>query len=226
MTKPGAVIFDLDGCLVDSEVLSLEALASEMRTLGISDATWVKLRKDFLGVSLRDIRRHVAEQLGRPCPATFEENFYRRLYASYDAHLPIMEGMVATLDRLQTEGIPICIATGSSIARMRHTLDRSGLTGRFGGLAFSADEVARGKPAPDLVLHAASNLGVAPDRCLVVEDSPHGVTGAVAAGMHAIGFVGGSHLDGIRDIHAEGLRAAGAKTVVFDTRHLSEAISA
>ena len=96
----------------------------------------------------------------------------------------------------------------------------------FAGRAFSADQVARGKPAPDLVLHAAHELGVAPEDCAVVEDSPHGILGAVAAGMRAIGFVGGSHMEGIRERQAERLRDAGADVVVTNTWKLYDAICA
>ena len=221
-----AVIFDLDGCLVDSETLALEALAAEMRALGIADATWADLREDFLGVTLSVVCRYVAERLGRPCPSDYAENFYRRLYASYAAGLRTIDGVVELLDRLRAAGLAIGIATGGSVDRMQHSLRDTGLDKYFAGRAFSADQVARGKPAPDLVLHAAHELGVAPEDCAVVEDSPHGILGAVAAGMRAIGFVGGSHMEGIRERQAERLRDAGADVVVTNTWKLYDAICA
>jgi HAD superfamily hydrolase (TIGR01509 family) len=219
-----AVIFDLDGCLVDSETLALEALAAEMRALGIADATWTDLREDFLGVTLPVVCSYVAGRLGRPCPSDYAENFYRRLYAAYSLGLPIIDGVVELLDRLRAAGLALGIATGGSVDRMQRSLKSTGLKDYFIGHAFSADQVARGKPAPDLVLYVAHKLGVAPEDCVVVEDSPHGILGAVTAGMRAIGFVGGSHLDGIREWQAERLRGAGAEVVVSHARDLYDAI--
>ncbi len=224
MTTARAVIFDLDGCLVDSETFALEAIAAEMRALGIAEANWTELRDDFLGVSLPVVCRYVAGRLGRPCPVDFPENFYRRLYAFYAVRLPIIDGVTELLDRLRSAGLAIGIATGGSVERMQRSLDRTGLQAYFAGRAFSAEQVARGKPAPDLVLHVAHKLGVAPADCAVVEDSPHGILGAIAAGMRAIGFVGGSHLDGMRERQAERLREAGAEVVVSDARALHDAI--
>lgn len=226
MATTRLVIFDLDGCLVDSEPLALEAIAAEMRALGIADAVWTDLRADFLGVTLAVVGRYVESRLGRPCPADFAENFYRRLYAFYAAGLPIIAGVTDLLDRLQADGLAIAIATGGSVERMTRSLERTGLDRYFSGRAFSADEVARGKPAPDLVLHVAHRLGVAAEACAVVEDSPHGIIGAVAAGMRAIGFAAGSHLDGIRDWQAARLREAGAEVVVRDAAALYDAIRA
>ena len=104
-------------------------------------------------------------------------------------------------------GIPTCVASSGSHDRMRRTLGLTGLHGRFAGRIFSATEVARGKPAPDLFLHAAHRMGVHPSRCAVVEDSVYGVRAAVAAGMTAYGFAGGLTA-------ADALGAAGA--VVFE----------
>jgi HAD superfamily hydrolase (TIGR01509 family) len=224
MTTTLAVIFDLDGCLVDSETLALEALAAEMRALGIADATWRELREDFLGVTLPVVCRYVTGRLGRPCPPDYAENFYRRLYAAYAVGLPIIDGVIGLLDRLRAAGLALGIATGGSVDRMQRSLRRTGLEEYFAGRAFSADQVARGKPAPDLVLHVARQLAVAPKDCVVVEDSPHGILGAVAAGMRAIGFVGGSHLEGIRERQADRLRYAGAEVVLSHAGDLYDAI--
>jgi HAD superfamily hydrolase (TIGR01509 family) len=224
MTATRAVIFDLDGCLVDSETLALEAIAAEMRALGIADATWTELREDFLGVSLSVVCDYLAKRLGGPCPVDFPENFLRRLLAFYADRLPLVEGVTNLLDRLRNAGIAIGVATGGSVARMQSTLEIAGLDKYFAGRAFSADQVAHGKPAPDLVLHVAHQLGVAPADCAVVEDSPHGILGAVAAGMRAIGFVGGTHLDGMRERQIQRLRDAGAEVVVSSARELYGAI--
>lgn len=132
--------------------------------------------------------------------------------------------MVAALDRLLEDGYAACIATGGDIDRMQHTLDYAGLAARFADRAFSAIEVARGKPAPDLFLHAAARMSTAPERCVVVEDSPHGVAGAMAAGMPAVGFTGGAHLDGIRNRHAALLTEAGAWRVHEDAEAVETSI--
>lgn len=215
MTGFQAVIFDLDGCLVDSEPLALDAIATEMRELGVDDATPQEIRDRFLGVSIGVICQHVTTRSGRPCPADFVERFENRVLDVYRTELRRIDGADEMLDGLVSEGFAVAIATGGSIRRMTETLRISGLDGYFTGRCFSADQVARGKPAPDLVQLAARELGVAPESCVVVEDSPHGVVGAIEAGMSAIGFVGGSHLGGIRQAHADRLQKAGAAQV-FD----------
>ena len=220
-----AVIFDLDGCLVDSEPLSIGAIIAEMAALGIPGATFEAIRDSFLGVSMRVICDHVAEKLGVDCPPDFTDRVERRLFESYRTGLRLIDGVEGLLDRLEGAGIPFAIATGGSIRRMTYTLDCAGLTGRFPGRAFSADQVARGKPAPDIFLFAAAQLQVAPSACVVVEDSPLGVAGAVAAGARAVGFVGGSHLDGRRGAHGALLAARGASPVLPDMSGMFEAVA-
>ncbi len=209
-----AVIFDLDGVLVDSEPLSLGVLAEEMRALGIHDATADEVGRQFLGVSLKVIRAYVADRLGRPVPEAFVERFEDRLLATYPDQLRVIAGVPALLDQLQAAGIHMAIATGGSLRRMGETLRVSGLDRWFQGRAFSADQVAQGKPAPDLFLLAARELGVDPADCVILEDSPHGVTGALRAGARAVGFVGGTHLDLRRAEHAALLREKGADPVL------------
>lgn len=209
-----AVIFDLDGVLVDSEPLSLGVLADEMRALGIADATPEEVGRQFLGVSLPVIRAYVADRLGRPVPEAFVERFEDRLLAIYPEKLQVIDGVPALLDQLQDAGIGMAIATGGSLRRMGETLRVSGLDRWFQGRAFSADQVAQGKPAPDLFLLAGRELGVDPADCVILEDSPHGVTGALRAGARAVGFTGGSHLDLSRAEHAALLRGKGAAPVL------------
>jgi beta-phosphoglucomutase-like phosphatase (HAD superfamily) len=226
MTALEAVIFDLDGCLVDSEPLALEALAAEMRALGITSASTQEIRDRFLGVSIGMICAQVAREASLPTPEGFAERFESRAIEAYRSGLRRIDGTRALLDWLKHRNIARAIATGGSIRRMTDTLRLGGLWEDFAGCAFSADQVARGKPAPDLFLFAANGLGVAPDCCVVLEDSPHGVAGAVAAGMRAIGFVGGSHLHDIRESHAARLRAAGANPVVRTLDAVRETIEA
>lgn len=213
MSPPRAVIFDLDGCLVDSEPLSLEAIASEMKALGLQDATAQEIGDRFLGVAMPDIVDYVAGRLGAPVPGDFAERVETKLLAAYETALRVVPGAPDLLNGLRDRGWATAIATGGSLRRMAVTLDLAGLATWFEGTATSAAEVARGKPAPDLFLLSLDRLHMAARDCIVLEDSPHGVIGARAAGIPAIGFVGGSHLEGQRDRHAAILREAGAGQV-------------
>ncbi len=207
------VIFDLDGCLVDSEPLSLEAIASEMRTLGIKDATAQEIGNKFLGVAMPVIADYVSGRLGTPVPDNFADRVETQLLATYQTELRQISGAAELLGGLNAQRCAMAIATGGSLKRMAATLEMSGLADWFAGTASSAAEVAQGKPAPDLFLLALERLELTPSECVVLEDSPHGVKGALAAGIPAIGFVGGSHLEGKRDTHAAILRDAGAAYV-------------
>lgn len=213
MRQARAVIFDLDGCLVDSEARSIAALSGELGAMGVPDATFEAIRDRFLGVSMQDICRHVAGRTGIPCPPDFIDRVEDRLFALYRESLHPIPGAARLLAALKSAGIPFAIATGGSVRRMTTTLAISGLAPWFAGRAFSADQVRRGKPAPDLFLLAAERLGVPPGTCTVIEDSPHGIAGARAAGMETIGFTGGSHLAGARRAHGAELRKAGAAAV-------------
>lgn len=218
-----AVIFDLDGCLVDSEPMALQVLGEEMAAEGAPTSA-DDLRKRFLGVSIQSVVDHIARFTRRAVLPDFAQRFEDRLLARYDAELRLIPGALDLLDDLQARGIGMAIATGGSLRRLGVTLRVSGLDRYFTGRAFSADQVAHGKPAPDLFLFAARNLGAGPGECAVMEDSPHGIAGARAAGMHAVGFVGGSHLAGMRDDHAARLRKAGAAVVLDDLAGMREAL--
>jgi beta-phosphoglucomutase-like phosphatase (HAD superfamily) len=208
-----AVIFDLDGCLVDSEPLIIAVIADEARKMGIADVSDDYISARFLGVSMRDI----FEQLAQNNAAVFLDDFVdraeERIFREYREKLRRIEGAMEMLEGLVDVNIAIAIATGGSIRRMNETLERSELSPWFNNAAFSADQVESGKPAPDLFLLAAQELGVATEDCVVLEDSPHGVKGAISAGMRVIGFVGGSHLEGRREAHSNVLRQAGADAV-------------
>lgn len=218
-----AVIFDLDGCLVDSEVMSLECLIDEMRAEGV-DATFNELRRRFLGLSIQAVSDQIAGQTGRAVAADFPQRFEDRLLARYPGELKAMPGVTDLLDQLQAQGVQTAIATGGSVRRMTAALTATGLLAHFQDRAFSADQVARGKPAPDLFLLAADRLGVSPGACAVMEDSPLGVQGARAAGMRAVGFVGGSHLRDMADDQATRLRDAGAVRVLDDLAGMADAL--
>ena len=213
----------MDGCLVDSEPMSLEAVAAEMRESGLHDVTAAEAGAKYLGVSLSQIIKDVEARLGRPIGPGFAERMEARLFAAYQRGLQQIDGVEDLLVTLDKAGIPVAIASGASGRRLAKTLEIASLDRFFVNRAFSADLVSRGKPAPDIFLLAAEKLGVAPQNCAVLEDSPHGIRGAVQAGMRAVGFVGGSHLTGRRADHAAVLRAAGADPVIS---HLSQAMTA
>lgn len=223
MTDIRAVIFDMDGCLVDSEPMSLQTLAAMMAAEGLPTTTDA-LRQKFLGVSIQSIVSHISEALDRPDLPDFAREFEARLLARYPTELRVIPGIPALLDDLAARGIAIAIATGSSVHRLGITLQVAELADRFGAHIFSADQVRHGKPAPDLFLLAAERLGVPPEACAVMEDSPHGITGARAAGMRAVGFTGGTHLDGMRDDHARRLTEAGAAMVLADLDGMAGAL--
>ncbi|MET3594474.1 HAD superfamily hydrolase (TIGR01509 family) [Mesorhizobium shonense] len=218
-----AVIFDMDGCLVDSEPLSLEAVAAEIRASGLSRMTADHVREKYLGISISTICQDIGETLGQACPEGFAERVEDRLFEAYKTGLRLIDGVLGLLEALDRAGIAVAIATGSSVRRLEKTLEMSGLAPHFDGRGLSSDQVKHGKPAPDLFLFAAERLGVPPSRCAVLEDSPHGIKGAAAAGMRPIGFVGGSHLKGCEAAQTSVLRSAGAVEVID---HLSTAYRA
>lgn len=222
-SAPAALIFDLDGCLVDSEPLSIGAIVEVVHEMGFSHVTFKDIRTRFLGVSMQIICAELTLGTGQAAYTEFVDRVETRLFATYKERLRQIDGVVAMLSTLKQNNIAMAVATGGSIRRMNETLSISGLAPWFKNSAFSADQVDHGKPAPDLFLFTAAKLGVPPDKCVVLEDSPHGVQGAVAAGMRVVGFVGGSHLDGIRDAQTDLLRSKGADAVAVT---LSNALAA
>lgn len=184
MTEPiELVIFDCDGVLVDSERIALRVQVS----LG-AEPGWPLTEDDvvsrFIGRSSASIREQVAARLGQGTAALWWERFEELHREAVDTALSPVDGLPEALDAIT---LPTCVASSGSHAKMRHTLGRTGLYERFAGRIHSATEVARGKPAPDLFLHAARRMGVAPSACAVVEDSEPGVQAARAAWMRAFG---------------------------------------
>lgn len=216
-----AIIFDLDGCLVESEVLSLKAIAHEARRLGGHDVDEKELGKALLGLRMSNISEWVGRRARQPVPDGFAERIDAQLMEQYPQNLRPVDGAAALLEQLVESGIDMALATGSSVARMTLALQVTDLARFFNSRACSADQVVNGKPAPDLFFYAAGLIGRAPRECLVLEDSPHGVEGALAAGMCAIGFVGGGHLEGWRDQHADTLMKAGCVTTIRELSELS-----
>jgi HAD superfamily hydrolase (TIGR01509 family) len=184
------VIFDCDGVLVDSERLIVRTEAAILSRLGWP-LTPEEVIDRFVGRSAPYMHHEVERHLGRPIDWHAEfESAYEEVFA---AELTPVPGVVEALDRIEDAGIPTCVASSGSHQRMRLTLGLTGLYQRFEGRIFSADEVAHGKPAPDIFLHAAERMGRAtsPRRCAVIEDSVSGVEAAVAAGMRVFAYSGG-----------------------------------
>jgi HAD superfamily hydrolase (TIGR01549 family) len=198
------LIFDFDGVIADSEVLANTVLAEAVSRLGLPTTPDDSLDR-YMGKRWQDFSEMIETGIGRPLPDGFAAALKAATLARFRTELREVEGAAAFIARFAV--VPKCIASSSSLDRLRLCLDVLGLAGMFGGNVFSADMVARGKPAPDIFLLAAERIGVAPAECLVIEDSTSGVRAGVAAGMTVIGLYAGSH---VRDGHAERLLEAGA----------------
>lgn len=186
VSEPGLVIFDNDGVLVDSERLANTILAELLTEAGLP-YTFDEAVRDFMGGSLALMRRLAEAKLGSPLPADLEDRYHQRLFDGF-AQLQPVPGVGAVLDRLDAEGTTYCLASSGTHQRIRTALTAVGFWERFEGRIFSSDDVAHGKPAPDLFLHAAATMGVKPPHTVVIEDSPLGVVAANAAGMKVFGF--------------------------------------
>lgn len=201
------VIFDCDGVLVDSETISATTLADNLTRIGFPvDLDYVN--EHYLGRSFDVVKADYMRRAGRPLPQGFADAWYRDLFAAFRRDLKPIAGAA---DVLRWLAIPKCVASSSAPARLALSLEVTGLAPLCGTDVFNASMVSRGKPAPDLFLYCAGRMGAVPGRTLVVEDSITGIAAAVAAGMTAWGFVGGSHYAGGRDIAP--LRRAGAARI-------------
>lgn len=201
-----ALIFDCDGVLVDSERLTVAVEARVLTELGWPHtpeqvvARWMGRTSEFqLG--------EVEERLGTAAMQEYDARSTAEVHDAFGRELRAVDGVEHLLKHLEDAAVPTCVASSGTQDRMRRTLGRTGLQARFDGRIFSAGEVAHGKPAPDLFLHAASRMGVDPRACVVIEDSVYGVRAGVAAGMTVYGYAGGL-------TPADALAADGA--VVFD----------
>jgi HAD superfamily hydrolase (TIGR01509 family) len=204
------VIFDCDGVLVDSERIAVRVDAVVLGRLGweLSEA---EIIERFMGRSEAYMVGEIEAALGGPLPSDWDAEFTPLYREALAAELEPVDGVVEALDRI---ALPTCVASSSTHERLRFTLGLTGLLERFDGRIFSSADVANGKPAPDLFLHAAASLGADPSRCAVVEDSRYGVEAARAAGMRAFGYAGGL---------TPADRLAGPATTVFsDMRELPE----
>ncbi|MEU9183862.1 HAD family hydrolase [Streptomyces sp. NPDC048484] len=182
------VIFDNDGVLVDSEPISNTLLAAYLTELGHPTSYEDSLR-DYMGAAMHRVHDMVEERTGERLPADFDDVFHGRVFSAFERELEPVPGAVEVLEKLAAGGVPYCVASSGSHERIRVGHRKTGLDRWFDDeRVFSSQDVGRGKPAPDLFLYAAERMGVPPEKCLVVEDSPLGVRAAVAAGMDVYGF--------------------------------------
>lgn len=208
------VIFDCDGVLVDSEPLAMRVLLELIAEQGIAVAPDVAFRS-YLGRSLASISESLNQSHGAHLSDASLTGMRDRLYALYRRELQPTGWIGEVVAGLE---LPFCVASSSGIERIRLSLELAGLLPRFEEHIYSASMVRNGKPAPDLFLHAAREMGVAPEHCLVIEDSPAGIVAARAAGMAVFAYVGGSHI-GPSGLRAE-IEALGPDAIIEDMRSL------
>ena len=212
------IIFDCDGVLVDSEVISCRAHAETLTRHGYP-ITADQVLERFLGVSDREARQTIEREMGRELPDDFEAQMKQAALQRYTGELGAIPNIGEAIDAIK---LPKCVASSGTPEKIHHGLTCAGLYDQLAPHIFSATQVSRGKPAPDLFLFAAEQMKAQPARCLVIEDSVPGVTGGCAAGMIVLGFHGGSHCP---PGHAEMLRAAGATFTFDDMRILPDLIA-
>ena len=201
------VIFDCDGVLVDSERIAVRVEAEYLTELGWP-LTEAEIAERFMGRTAEYMDEAIEAHLGVRLPPDWKDQFQRRYLDAFVADLVPVDGVVEALDQIT---VSTCVASSGSHDKLRFTLGHTGLYERFDGRIFSGYEVANGKPAPDLFLHAAARMGADPARCAVVEDTLYGVMAARAAGMRAFGYAGGlsapERLEGEATVVFEDMRA-------------------
>ncbi|MDO4777777.1 MAG: HAD family phosphatase [Cardiobacteriaceae bacterium] len=210
------VIFDCDGVLVDSETITSQVFIDLAREHGIH-LELPFLLEHCVGRSLADNIRHVESEHGTTLPDNFADRFRARSIEVLAASVTAIPGIGNALDALEAQRLPYAVASSGRPEKMRTTLGATGLLPRFENRMFSAFQVAAPKPAPDVFLFAAENMGVAPEHCLVVEDSVSGIRAGIAAGMTVYAYA--AHAPAAR------LLAAGAHRTFADMRELPQIIA-
>jgi HAD superfamily hydrolase (TIGR01509 family) len=188
---PDLVIFDCDGVLVDSEGPANRLLCEAMNQAGL-DISEEETNRRFNGLTMASVVEIIEQRLGRKLPSDFLPSLQERTFEAFRHELKVVPGIHDAIARI---GLPDCVASSGRLEKMRFTLGLTGLLEHFDGRLFSATQVARGKPAPDVFLFAAEQMGVAPSRCVVVEDAVAGVQAARAAGMTVLAYAGHSYAD-------------------------------
>lgn len=202
------VIFDCDGVLVDSETMAFQTDNDMVRSLGL-DWTVEECMQKFLGRSTNSCVDIIEAALGRPVPEGWVDAWHDAMHDALRKNgVAPIPGIFAALDALDAARVPYCVASSGEMEKMDITLGSSGLMPRMAGRIYNSSMVARGKPAPDLFLHAANAMGAEPADCVVVEDSVAGVTAGMAAGMRVMAYTAAAYVD------REGMRRAGGE--LFD----------
>lgn len=217
MRHPELIIFDYDGVIADSELLNNAAFAEVLTAFGLPTTTDEAIAT-YMGKRWLDCRPLIEARLGRSCPDALVEEWTRLCHHRAATALAPVAGLQ---DFVAARRQRRCVASSSPPEWIELGLSRFGMTGRMGPAFSAAVHVTRGKPHPDLFLHAAHTMGASSGRTVVIEDSATGVLAGVAAGMHVIGFCAGGH---VRDGHAEALSAAGAHRIAFSYEQVAALI--
>lgn len=213
---PRLVIFDCDGVLVDSEVISNRVLADMLSAAGLPTTT-TQARRNYQGLLLTEILSRVERTLGCTLPRDWLERYEVERSTAFHRELKPVAGAAETVQQVTAAGIGVCVASQGKLSKTSSSLALTGLDDLFPeGARFSAYSVAHGKPAPDLFLHAAASMGAHPAACVVLEDTPSGVTAAVAAGMRCMGYAA--------DSDEPALRSAGATEILRSLDELPQAL--
>jgi HAD superfamily hydrolase (TIGR01509 family) len=202
---PRLVIFDCDGVLVDSEPISNRVLAEALTAEGLP-TTLEEALAEYKGLLLSDVLARAEAKLGRALPRGWVAAYERERIVAFRRDLAPITGAAQAIERVKRAGVGVCVASQGKLEKTRLTLGLTGLLDLFpDGALFSAYSVARGKPHPDLFLHVASTMALAPECCVVVEDTPIGVTAAVGAGMRVLGYAADADETELRQAGAEAL---------------------
>jgi HAD superfamily hydrolase (TIGR01509 family) len=203
LSEARLVIFDCDGVLVDTEAISARILAQALTAAGLPTSP-EKARHEYLGPRLPEVVARAEARLGRRLGPGWLEGFELQRAEAFRRELTPVPGAARAVERIAGAGVAVCVASQARLEKTRLTLGLTGLARLFPDHAFfSAEQVPRGKPSPDLFLHAARVMGVGPERCVVVEDTAHGVAAAVSAGMRVLGLARGGKTAALRRAGAE-----------------------
>jgi HAD superfamily hydrolase (TIGR01509 family) len=206
MTRPDLVIFDCDGVLVDTETLGNRHLVKMLCACGYA-TTFEAVRRDFCGMPMRAVKEKV-ESEGYALGDDFVDRWYKAIPIIFENGVEAIPHVEDVIAAVKQAGLPYCVASSANVEKMHITLGKTGLIDHFRDVLYSASMVARGKPFPDLFLHAAREMGHEPSRSVVIEDSVAGTRAGTAAGMRVFSYCGDKHAD------HEGLTAAGG--ILFD----------
>ncbi|QND51480.1 HAD family phosphatase [Phyllobacterium sp. 628] len=206
MTRPELVIFDCDGVLVDTETLANQHLIKMLNASGYP-ITFDEARKNLCGMPMRAVKEKV-EAEGYSLGEDFVERWYQAIPIIFENGVEAIPHIEDVIGAVKQSGLSYCVASSAHVEKMHLTLGKTGLISHFKDVLYSASMVPRGKPFPDLFLHAAKEMGFEPSRAVVIEDSVAGTTAGTAAGMRVFSYCGDEHAD-----HA-GLTAAGG--ILFD----------